>query len=367
MGKNFDLIATVDIDIQSPIVDDASFDNLLIVGPLPKSPGKTTPPAIGVYSSIDEVADAGWAVSGDAADPVGEAAAVAFAQSPRPTAVYIAPMQKSDAEEKATATITRALSTPGWYVVCTAGVDKSQYEEIAALVESTEKMFAYTETEVLGGSASVGKVYYRTLGVYGKETAEQEAESIPNANKYINVAFVAKWLSYDSGSETAAHKALASVYPSEISSTDMKKLDQANINYFVTVGSRNLTMGGKVMAGEWADIIRFRDWLKNEMQLNVVNVFATRPKVPYTDGGIALIQNQMLATLRAGQEAGGIAENEFDSDGNTIPGFVVSVPRASSLSDAEKASRKLTKCKFKARLAGAIHFAELKGSLTYSL
>ena len=44
-----------------------------------------------------------------------------------------------------------------------------------------------------------------------------------------------------------------------------------------------------------------------------------------------------------------------------------SVPLAASLSASERASRRLTKCTFKARLAGAIHFAELSGSLTYEL
>lgn len=90
-------------------------------------------------------------------------------------------------------------------------------------------------------------------------------------------------------------------------------------------------------------------------------------KPGYTDGGIALVQNQMIASLKAGQDVGGIAESEFDEDGNEIPGFWTSVPTAASLSASEKASRKLTKCKFKARLAGAIHFAEIKGSLTYTL
>ena len=98
-----------------------------------------------------------------------------------------------------------------------------------------------------------------------------------------------------------------------------------------------------------------------------MNLFITNPKIPYTDNGIALVQNQMIASLKAGQDAGGVAESEFDEDGNEIPGFQTSVPLASSLSASEKASRKLTKCKFKARLAGAIHFAEIKGSLTYTL
>lgn len=183
----------------------------------------------------------------------------------------------------------------------------------------------------------------------------------------MNVAWVAKWLNYESGSETSAFKTLASVYPSELTTTEMKALEGNNMNFFVTVGNKNITMNGKTRGGEWADIIRFRDWLKNDMQVSVVNLFVSRPKVPYTDSGIALVQNQMIASLKRGQNAGGVAEDEFDEDGNTIPGFVTSVPLAASIPTSEKASRKLRKCKFKARLAGAIHFAEITGSLTYAL
>lgn len=525
MSKNYDMIATVDIDIATPIVDDTSFDNLLIMGPAPKNGGKT--PSVGVYSDISEVEDAGFVTSGADADPVGLAASVAFAQSPRPTAVYIAvqklsasavlagktiqaanaaieqyagkkdgltgctiafnegarklsmvltgpvsevkntglfdmlgalmadgydasiegttitdgasfkacpawsrlkkmtkggdteqfivemnqkggsavfytvdvsypdpdapaesaneqvveePANAPEAELEAPATtIARALATSGWYVLCTAGVEPSKYEEIAAYIETQEKMFCYTELNCFPEAdaergegedlvqPSVGNVYFRTMGVYGRESTEQANDDIPPANRYMNVAFVAKWLNYESGSETSAFKQLASVYPSELSTTEMKALADKSLNYFIAVGNKKLTMNGMTIGGEWADVIRFRDWLKNDMQLRVVNLFVTRPKVPYTDGGISLVQNQMIASLKAGQDAGGIAGSEFDEDGTEIPGYVTSVPLAASLSASEKASRKLTKCKFKARLAGAIHFAEITGSLTYEL
>lgn len=290
------------------------------------------------------------------------------------------PANTPDTElETPATTIARALATSGWYVLCTAGVDPAKYEEIAAYMETQEKLFCYTELDCFAAPGtvrkdgedlvqpSVGNVYFRTLGVYGRETTDQADEDIPPANRYINVAFVAKWLNYESGSETTAFKQLASVYPSKLTSTEMKALADKSLNYFITVGSKNLSMNGKVIGNEWADIIRFRDWLKNDMQLRVVNLFVTRPKVPYTDAGISLVQNQMIASLKSGQDAGGIAESEFDEDGTEIPGYVTSVPLAASLSASEKASRKLTKCKFKARLAGAIHFAELKGSLTYEL
>ena len=73
MSKNYDMIATVDIDIATPIVDDTSFDNLLIMGPAPKT-GAKSPARVGVYSDISEVEDAGFVTSGADADPVGLAA-----------------------------------------------------------------------------------------------------------------------------------------------------------------------------------------------------------------------------------------------------------------------------------------------------
>lgn len=52
----------------------------------------------------------------------------------------------SELETPAT-TIARALATSGWYVLCTAGVDPAKYEEIAAYMETQEKLFCYTELD----------------------------------------------------------------------------------------------------------------------------------------------------------------------------------------------------------------------------
>ena len=99
------------------------------------------------------------------------------------------------------------------------------------------------------------------------------------------------------------------------------------------------------------------------MQKKIYNAFITNKKVPYTTAGITLIENQMLASLKQGQENGGIAETEYDENGNEIPGFTTSVPKMTSVSDDEKTSRTLKNCKFTARLAGAIHLVEVSGTL----
>ncbi|MCD8397535.1 MAG: DUF3383 domain-containing protein [Lachnospiraceae bacterium] len=374
MGNNYDQIATVTIDIATTLVDSTSFDYILIVGPLPATAPATAPAKCGSYSSIDEVTEAGWVTTGDDADPVGVAARIAFSQDPTPTKIYIAPIQEVEGvAESAVDTLQRAISTSGWYVVCPAGIEDDELEEMAEYIETQDKLMAYTELKFFeagddGEDAStVSNIYLRTFGVYGRESTDQADEDVPEANKYINVAYTVAWLANESGSETAAFKTLSSVYPAELTSSEQTRLKEGCINYFITVGSKNVTMLGKVLGDEWCDIIRFRDWLKNDMQVELVSLFLKLPKVPYTDGGITLIQNVMESSLQRGQVAGGICETEYDDDGNEIPGYKVSVPSAIDISDSQKASRELTDCKFTARLAGAIHFAEITGTLAYSL
>ena len=174
-----------------------------------------------------------------------------------------------------------------------------------------------------------------------------------------------KAMNFHAGEETWALKQVATVTPSKLDSTSIKKLEAANFSYVITVASKNITQGGKTGGGEWIDIIRFRDWLQNDMQVRVVNLLIVNPKIPYTDNGIGLVENQMLASLKDGQKYGGIAPTEYDTDGNAIPGYTTDVPLASELTSTQKASRTLEDCKFSARLAGAIHVAEIKGCLTY--
>ena len=77
----------------------------------------------------------------------------------------------------------------------------------------------------------------------------------------------------------------------------MRLLEEENLNYYVPCAGRDITRDGKMIGGEWVDIIRFRDWLKNQMQIRIYELFVKHPKIPYTDAGIVLVQNQMEAVL----------------------------------------------------------------------
>jgi hypothetical protein len=491
-------IVTVNIDIATPAVDSASFDNLLIFGPPPAIQPTKPLPIVGAYTDLSEVTGAGYVSTGADADPIGIAARIAFSQNPKPSKLYIAAQRETpplisgavveiitpnnaqtdaipigtvqpdndtlpwlqitynrkavslmeveiekdgvtvygnslptEADETAllqvmlgvgedgedamnlqpedfigsytvtltstlgskATTITRsltfngttgsaatgtdvttptlqtpvetlseALETTGWYVACAAGIDESGFEEIAEFIEAQYKQFAYS---YLAQEDPVGAIYYRSHGWCGLEYDDQDPADAPQSSRYLHVAATAKSLSYPSGSETWAFKQLASVYPSDISSTLRKAIAEEHSNYFAQYAGRNITMNGQVRAGEWIDVIRGRDWLQNDMQLRIFNLLLMNPKIPYTNSGIALVENQMIASLKAAQTRGIVAENEYDEDEVLIPGFVTHVPNSATLTASQKASRVLTDCTFSARLAGAIHAVRVNGSLTY--
>jgi len=379
MSSNLDRICTVDISLASPISNDANFDNILIIGPAPKAP-KGTVPAIGVYNSLDELTELGFVATGENTDPIGVAVRVAFSQSPKPHEVYVAcageeeviPPESGEEQspavtviQSATEVLTNALSMNGWYCICPVGLDKSQVKEIIQWTETQNKICGYNDDDPENPIVTTG-LYLRSFAVYPKVTPDQPDAEVPEENKYgIAVAMAAKAMNFHAGKDTWALKQLATITPSKLSSTFIKKLEAANISHLMTVAGKNITQGGKTNGGEWIDIVRFRDWLQNDMQVRVVNLLVVNPKVPYTDGGIALVQNQMIASLKDGQKYEGIAPTEYDEDGNPNPGFTTSVPLSSSLTSSQKASRVLTDCSFTARLAGAIHMVEIKGCLTY--
>ena len=359
------------VNVQTPAVSGADFSTLLLIGPAPAAAPAKAPPDVGVYTSLKAVKEAGWLPEdGDTpADPIYTAANVAFAQSPQPPKIMIAVQKPRQAGEDAPTTLEpvadtldRALNRTGWYGIAPAGIDPEDYKAIADWTEANEKLFGFPVQST--GKPLDTSAYMRTFALYAS-IGEDDGDSTPDTTKYAHVAWFCKCFNYEPGSETWALKTLNLIEPASLTGTDMQDMKEQNINYYTTYAGKNVTQGGKTLGGEWIDVIRFRDWLKNDMQYRLFNLLYTHPKIPYTDEGISLVQNQMIASLTQGQRQGGIAPDEFDEDGKLIPGFTVTVPLAATLTAADRASRVLSGCKFHARLAGAIHVVNVYGTLAY--
>lgn len=363
-----DDIVKCDIEISSPGSSDATFDSILLVVPGPASEGTQEIKGTTAISKADELLDYGYTTE----DSAYIAATVAFSQNPAPSELYICVRKPKTGEEPEVTeyegiedTLARANSEVSFYGIhLTSFKDGKDVQAAVKWAEANEKLFGF-EYEKTEECPVQNFSYFRSFGEFSGSAEGYDAEEQPVENGYAALAVMAKCFGYDPGTETWNLKENATIVPSKLTTAEKKGLNDKNINMFLRYAGTNCFIGGKTLGGEWIDVIRFRDWLKNELQIRVFNALKVNRKVPFTDAGIGLIEGTMDAVLKDGQDIGGIAPTEYDSDDNPVYGYTVSVPRASDLTEAERKSRKLTGCKWSARLAGAIHAVEISGNLTF--
>lgn len=276
----------------------------------------------------------------------------------------------SSATESIADTMEAVTADDGnFYGIGLASREEKDILAMAEWAEANEKLFAtatakdgayQSDVDTDLGSKLKAKNFYRTYWFY--HALE---------NEFPELALMSRCFTSYPGGETWALKKLAAITTDNLSATKLKAIcgdknnSGKNGNAFVPFRNISCTQGGMVAAGEWIDVIRFRDWLKEEISVNVFNLLINRDKVPYTDEGIAQVEARIRDALVLGQRRGGVAPTEYDEEGRENLGFTVTVPLASSVSANTKAKRKLTDVFFTARLTGAIHFVEIKGSLTY--
>lgn len=365
-NNSLDDIIKCDVEISNPASNDATFDSILLVVPGPEASGTKTMTKTTAISEADELLDYGFTTE----DTAYVAATVAFSQNPSPNELYICIRKKTKTDEPVeyediAVTLARAKSEVAFYGIhITEFKDEKDVEATKSWTEANERLYGFEYTDYAKCPVKNFN-FYRTFGIYSGDADGYDAEEQPVENEYAALAWMAKCFGYDPGTETWHVKELATIVPSALNKDKKKGLGDKNINTFLRYAGANCTIGGCTLAGEWIDVIRFRDWIKAEMQTRAFNAVKVNRKVPFTDNGIGMFEGVMESTLKDGQDIGGIAPTEFDADDNEIPGFQVFVPKASDLTESERKSRKLTGCRWTARLAGAIHAVEIGGNLTF--
>jgi len=253
-----------------------------------------------------------------------------------------------------------------WYGMISSDRTKQVQLDFAAWTETQKKLFGFasSEADILtpGVSTDVISVakdtrYYRTYAAYSANALTQ----------YPDAAWMSAVFPLQPGSETWALKKLGGVTPDKLSATQRSTILGKGGNTFEYYQTQiALTNPGKVVAGEWIDVIRGRDWLEDLIQTNMTMLVINRAKVPYTDAGIQLCVTNLRKSLQQGVTVGYIAPDEVDENGKTVPGFTITAPLSQSVDPLVKASRILT-LQFSARLAGAIHVVNINGNVGYEL
>lgn len=334
-----DEIVNVQIQLNTTAVGRADFGTLLIIGKADEKNAAGTVITVNNTGMLKSVSD----------DLTKAAVTVALSQNPKPLKVKVGFV--ANPEAVTAADLQAILATDQqWYFLGLAARKQDQLV-LAKAVEATDKMLFLTCNDLSFAKQCQTTGLYRTALVVGGVN--------------VGIALAVRGGSYRAGSETFALKQLAGVEPAAISAQQEQEYVNANATvYSKYTDSIKLTKGGKVAGGEWIDVIRFRDWLVDTMRSDLVYMMINRGKLPYTDAGLEVIANTMIRSLEEGVSAGGIVDWTENTDGETVRGYRVEVPRAADVSPNVKASR-VASVGFTAQLAGAVHAIAVSGNFQY--
>lgn len=243
-------------------------------------------------------------------------------------------------------------SDDDFYAVLLVSRDNDDIKQAAAWIETRRKIFiacsndANVKTNGAGNIAAFlkGKGYTRTAYLWSGDQANG-----PEA------AYAGRCLPLEAGSETWKFKDLTGIVADKVTDTELNNFKLNNVNNYRTFAGFSMTSEGQVSVGEFIDVIRFIDWLQAQMEEGVFALLISVPKVPYTDNGLATIENVIRQQLQRGINVGGLKND---------PAPEVITPKVADIPVLDRAARTVPGIVFNAQLAGAVHFVEISGTVT---
>ena len=157
------------------------------------------------------------------------------------------------------------------------------------------------------------------------------------------------------GSNTWAFKNIVGALPDKLTATQTGYAVAKNAGTYETIGGVSRTTSSKTCQNERIDTMVVVDWTESRMQEGLWFVLANSAKVPYTNQGISRVEAQVRKVLAEGIRNGAYADS---------PAPTITVPDASSVSSALKATRTLEGVTFTAVLAGAIEKVVIRGTVS---
>ncbi len=250
-----------------------------------------------------------------------------------------------------------------WYGVTGDWWDESTATAMANAVEALDKLHGWTnhDTDVL--DAAVTTDVFSVLQAAGFERSGAMWHT--REDEFVMAGWMGVMFTFDAGNATWKFKTIKGVTFDEFTTAEFNALGNELVkgksaNYYIQVSGLSMASQGVVHQSEFFDTVRFLDALDQRMGEDVFLHIKSQPKVPYTDLGFASIQNIMEGVLVLGTtEEGGLGAGLA-----TDPAPVVTVPLVASIDASTRASRVAPDFNFAATLSGAVHAAQITGTVS---
>ncbi|MFG3612377.1 DUF3383 family protein [Rummeliibacillus stabekisii] len=265
-----------------------------------------------------------------------------------PAKIAIATYDSAAEPAMTAADALRKFYDEDWYFVVSDTQVATEVKAIADVVEGKGvKLHGTTVTALEALTTLKGYNYDRTFAMLHTTVNEYAAEGL-----------IGSVGSRDVGSITWKFKSINGLTPQQVTEDELKDIHALNGFAYVTKSGIPQTSEGKVLSGEYIDVIHSKDWIKINIEEAVQQVFVKNGKISYTDDGITLLANAVKSILKAAFDMGMIAE---DSEGSPLYS-VATVSRVDTPS-SDRESRVYNGLSFNFELAGAIHEANIAGEI----
>jgi hypothetical protein len=341
-------LITINITRQTQAVSREGFSTPLILGS-----SATFPERVRTYNSVDAVAE-DFATS----DNEYIMASKIYSQDSPPVTIKIGRTDVGDTG--ITESITEVAGFDNnWFFLLHDDHTVTVQEDLADWAEANRKMYITSTQDVdaYDGSVStdIGSILQdksldNTMIIWSG-TADTE---------FAEAAMVGVVSTTVPGSTTWAFKNLNGITVDSLTPTQEAILrgDQFSMgkgyNVYVTTGGVNIVFDGRMVGGEWNDVIRGAISLEARMRENIFSTLVNSSKIPFNDEGTAIIRANMLQTLKSFSDAGFLE-----------PDYTVNVPdvRSDDYDFNLRVNRVANGFTFTANLTGAILYVGIQGTL----
>jgi len=247
-----------------------------------------------------------------------------------------------------------------WYGLHLDSSSKAEVLIAAAWTETQEKVLFASTSDTENGTVGASSTLLKQLKAssYIRTSVWNDTAVLPS---FLGAGIMGEEFPYDPGTNPGTYlgKTVAGVTVDVLSTTFENEVVAQNGNVYTTVLGLNVTRPGKSASGEFIDVVIGRDWLKARLREAIFGTTVGGRRIPYTDGGVAMLRGAVLGVLHRAQGS------------KTAPGFldpevdpVVTAPLVADVDIALRAARILPNLTFSAKIAGAIHLTQLSGTIS---
>lgn len=259
-----------------------------------------------------------------------------------------------------------------WYAVTVLGIENADAVNVAAYVEATttQHYFGATTQEagVLSSNDTTDLAYLLMQGNYSKSAVQYSS-----SNQYAVVSLLARILTTNyTGNNTTItlmYKQEPGIVAETLTTAQIEALEAKNCNVFVNYNNNTAIIEpGVSSSGDFIDTVMGAAALAITVQTAVYNaLYTSTTKIPQTDAGMHILATVISNVCTQFVNNGLLAPGVWNSGGfGTLnegdfmsKGFYVYAPPIATQTQAQRASRLSVPFQVAAKLAGAVHKANV--------